>query len=513
MPNPDPSLAKGPCPSCGQRLSLPTVDLQQSFQCPRCQRPLRASDLVAKHLTVNAVPLPSPFPPHVHGGSPSFHASPSSPGGAHTGQAGGITHGVPAPAVSSFTATPPFSQTPTPSPSAPAHVLAAPGALAPASPGGPGLWTSAFELGHQGVEFAGDAGGKVAQWCSRVDARLHSGRAVLVFVVALPTGIAPFLDAYLFSMPGGIHLLTWLLSGALALLVAILFVARLGSLRDEDGAWNVGLLTERMSAWLSSLVEGISAWLELDAGRKLLVCLRGAMSLSIFALSVCSAAVVALDILALLSLHVGLIVENGAQYEQVLSVVQGLVFFGLVLSGIGTFLWQRKLAQPAARPGRSVTLPSVLDCNDQRAMQSLAAQTGDPALGALLTALADWKPRHHDKERGYQLSLLRFLKGRLPELGPDEEVPLPSPTGRHSLRADITVGPVLIEMKRDLSTSAMQRAVGQLGMYLAAWKQGPLLLLVCDPDPSLSQGWLRQEVERLRLQGPVSLVLARTGRR
>lgn len=333
-----------------------------------------------------------------------------------------------------------------------------------------------------------------------------------MFCTASLAGAAPFVDGWLFS-EWGLHPLTWLASASLGLLVVALGVARLGALRDEDNTWRFSLAAQRLMSGVSSLVERFVSWWSLDLTRKMLVVLGLVTGLSVLALSACSAAVVVLDVVWLAHRAELVGAQEGARLDGMLVWAQGLVLSCLVLSVVGRAWLRRSLRGGApALPGHSDVLPPVLDCNDVPAMRALAGRTSDPAVRDLLGALVEWKPRHHERERGYQDSLLRHLKGRLPELEPDDEHPLPSPTGKRSLRADLTVGPVLIEMKRSLSTSTVQRAIGQMGMYLDAWKSGPLLLLVCDTDPALAHGWLRQEVEHLRARGPVSLVLARGGR-
>jgi hypothetical protein len=69
---------------------------------------------------------------------------------------------------------------------------------------------------------------------------------------------------------------------------------------------------------------------------------------------------------------------------------------------------------------------------------------------------------------------------------------------------------VLIEMKRGLSTSTAQKALGQVQMYADAWgKRGPILLLICGVPRQVVERHLGNSLERLRQSGVLVAVMAR----
>lgn len=97
----------------------------------------------------------------------------------------------------------------------------------------------------------------------------------------------------------------------------------------------------------------------------------------------------------------------------------------------------------------------------------------------------------------------------MPGANPQRERPVGNRAEGTAGRADLVVSDaVLIEMKRGLTTTSAQRAVGQVRMYARAWHNGPLILLLCDADPAIVQQFLGREMMTLRNEAPVLVVLA-----
>jgi hypothetical protein len=100
----------------------------------------------------------------------------------------------------------------------------------------------------------------------------------------------------------------------------------------------------------------------------------------------------------------------------------------------------------------------------------------------------------------------------MPGANPERERPIGDRAQGTNGRADLVVSDsVLIEMKKGLTTTTAQRALGQIQMYLRAWDRGPVMLLVCEADAATVQTFLAREIEEIRRRAPVLMVLA--GRR
>jgi hypothetical protein len=102
----------------------------------------------------------------------------------------------------------------------------------------------------------------------------------------------------------------------------------------------------------------------------------------------------------------------------------------------------------------------------------------------------------------------------MPGANPQRERPVGKAAEGTAGRADLIVSDaIVIELNRGISTTAAQRALGQVQMYLRAWDRGPVLLLLCDADPMVANRFLGQEIAALRARAPVLLVLAGRSRR
>lgn len=129
-----------------------------------------------------------------------------------------------------------------------------------------------------------------------------------------------------------------------------------------------------------------------------------------------------------------------------------------------------------------------------------------------VTALQNWNPRKADYEYEYQDRLYRHLRKHLPEANIEMEYPI----GENHLgsrgRADIVVNDtILIEMKRDSSAGAIQRAKGQISQYSEIWKdKGPVILLLCDYEFEQARLAFTPTMNDLaKLQRPALTIVAR----
>jgi len=215
----------------------------------------------------------------------------------------------------------------------------------------------------------------------------------------------------------------------------------------------------------------------------------------------------------------------GAEVELAESIHRLLLLFGVVTLGTGIFFWLvgwwlrgkrsdgRALYPDAAGREKlmaaAAALPAVIDCADASEVRALAKKAEHPLLRELLDALASWRPARMSYEDEYQASLHRFLRRRMPETKPVRERPVGTRAEGTAGRADIVLSDtVMIEMKRGLSTSTAQRALGQIYMYLRAWKQGPIFLVLCEADSAMAKRFLGREIADLRSKATVTLVIA-----
>lgn len=494
---PSPPATKVRCPGCGQKLSVPNGSETNGFACPRCNRRLTAVDGNEGRTS----PTSSMQMPLSKGGNVerAFHYSPvrPTPSNAH-GRRTATQASLKTDTTQSPSIRPPDSAEPTET-------------FPPGVPT-PGMVTRAVDIGHRSLVKAGEGVGAMATMCARIDDQFQPQRSAITSAVTLGAGIAPILDAMVLKSD---HLaITWFASTAFILTLGIMTIARLGSLRDENGAWTWDVASRRLTSILTSAIDSVLASFSLDSERRMLLLSRGVMSLAVFLLAVESSAVCALELAKRLAAVSTTIAPSTIEhFEENLGLAQGATTAGFALAALLFLSSKLRLSQGLAnRKAGTEPLPLLIDCNDPQASRDFAMRASNPTMGAVIAALVDWKPRRHAHEDGYQASLERFLNNRFPELQPEREHRLACADGSTTLRVDfLLTNDVLIEMKRALTTSTLQKSIGQVEMYMQAWKRrGPLLLLLCDTRPEMASDMLIQSIQRLRQLGDVSVVLARS---
>jgi hypothetical protein len=153
-------------------------------------------------------------------------------------------------------------------------------------------------------------------------------------------------------------------------------------------------------------------------------------------------------------------------------------------------------------------LPLIVDCRDPNAVGVIAGRVSHPLVRALLVELSKpWPRPYYNDERECQDRLAKRLRLSIPEANPRTERWIGERQRADLLLGDETAG-VLVELKADASTSAMDRLIGQAWKYLDVWKgRGPMLLVLCRIDPGQATDRLQREVERMRREGHAVLAV------
>lgn len=124
----------------------------------------------------------------------------------------------------------------------------------------------------------------------------------------------------------------------------------------------------------------------------------------------------------------------------------------------------------------------VIDTKDPNHMQVIVSNSESNLFNDFALALSSWQPQNCRLEHEFQNSLFRHLKRTLKGVEIELERPIGDPSVHNKGRADIVINDtILIEMKRDSSAGAIQRAKGQIMQYSHIWKdKGPVILLLCN---------------------------------
>lgn len=127
-------------------------------------------------------------------------------------------------------------------------------------------------------------------------------------------------------------------------------------------------------------------------------------------------------------------------------------------------------------------------------------------------AIKNWKPKNCITEKQYQNSLLLYLSTTsLASSDIESEKPIGGNLRGTKGRADIVINNhILIEMKRDSSAGAIQRAQGQISNYSNMWRnRGPVVLLLCNHDFEHAKlAYTPTMIDLNKLERPVLTIVA-----
>lgn len=124
----------------------------------------------------------------------------------------------------------------------------------------------------------------------------------------------------------------------------------------------------------------------------------------------------------------------------------------------------------------------VIDSKRQDHLDGITINGESDLFARFTQALQAWDPGTCKYEYQYQDKLYRHLKKMLPQAVIELEYPIGNAADGNKGRADIVIDEtILIEMKKDTSSGAVQRAQGQIGQYSNIWgSRGPVVLLLCN---------------------------------
>jgi hypothetical protein len=371
--------------------------------------------------------------------------------------------------------------------------------------------------GVRGTQHIGTLGEKFLKIADDIDAALYGKRALAVAIGAFFTVAATVFDANYYPRA---PFMTTIMTAIFSFFLFLLMVARIGSLRDDEGRWSFDIVADRMRSAGKSFGESFSAFGDLRGSQKIVALGKSLVGISLVGLALRNLVVLFVILVEeLLDARMG---TAQSLDKTMMSVGIYALLAGIALWVLGWWSIRSSVEALALVPNEAArdhliaatkALPIMIDCADKANALALAERSGDPVLAAVIKVLVSWQARGAESEADYQASLHRKLRRDLPGANPERERPIGDRATRNRGRADLVVSDsLLIEMKKGLTTTSAQRAIGQIQMYLSAWNRGPVMLLVCEVEPAMVQPFLLKEIENMRRrQEPVVMVFA--GRR
>jgi len=349
-----------------------------------------------------------------------------------------------------------------------------------------------------------------------IDRRIYGWRMrLLIWTSILVLIIAPLADEYLFKDPedNTTHIFTWLF----LIFVIILILGFIGSWRDENGIWTWYQTRTRLRTHLilgigkRSTLENVyrAAWFIFFTG----VVWKAFQNLSIFIRKpiehLTHKRIVFLRHFELYTKH----------HYFILLLIGGLIILWLMWKDPKMF--KRKVKNDLLHllglyyPKNQYYSPNemamvienskglVINSKDYRHVNSTIAASKSKLFNDFLIATRSWETGFYKNECEYQIRFAHHLARNLPGATIDMEFKITNAATGKSVWADIVINEtILVEMKNDDSSSAIQRAKGQIFQYSEVWKEkGPVILLLCNyeyENARLSYSSTMQDLVKLK---------------
>jgi hypothetical protein len=293
-------------------------------------------------------------------------------------------------------------------------------------------------------------------------------------------------------------------------LLYLLLLAQLWWIREDDGSWTWSKFAERTLGTLAASANGLFRREEFSF-RLLLEDAQQVLIATGLGLVVLAPPIAALARFFLTS--------SGGFEEGFVSFLQTTQTIGAWTFLFGALAWAsrrfgkrapvtvafKSAAAALAKPGLAQHFPFVLDVrNPTVSYDALPAE-----LRPLAITLSEWRPREHEREAGYESSLVNFLKKRLPGVTTKQQQPFEAEDGTRG-KLDVVIDDVLvIELKRSLKAAGeADRAVGQIFKYAASWKNGPVVLLLCEARWDFAEQPIVRRLAELHAMGRAVFVVA-----
>jgi hypothetical protein len=297
-------------------------------------------------------------------------------------------------------------------------------------------------------------------------ADLMHRRWLATFTVFAGVGLgAPSMD-YLLDEQGAA--LSLVASSVVCFCMSVFGAAWLAHLKDDEGAWHVGVLTTRLKSRARLALEDVHAFDQSPRYLKLLIA---------------GQAIAALGLTCLTGASMGTLlcrVAAAADAPGVLTFLGGLI----LLIGL-TLLRKARSLGPRAAPGpeelgeslsAAAQLPPIIDLAEALPRSFIGGYT---LLHRSLVVLSQWRAGPWPDEAGYQLALERHFQRELPASRVERNKWLGRSRGAGVAHIVID-NLLLIEVKHGFQKTSAERAVADMNDYARTWPFKPMILAVFD---------------------------------
>ena len=334
--------------------------------------------------------------------------------------------------------------------------------------------------------------------------------------------VAPIIDE-LFAIPN--DRLTFLFTFIYFMFLFIIFLAWISAWRDDSGNWSLARTFSRLKTYYESLKDSFEL-IRVSSGKENIyklsitlivggICWKALQNISVF---------IRKPIEDLFSIRIQSLRDferftNHYYYFIIVAGIIGLIYlykknpvvFNKLKIEFQKFFFNKKSYSKKSIIIKTEGSEFVLNAKDDQHIKILVSNSESKLFNDFVVALQNWTPKNCYYEYEYQDRLYRHLKKALPDAKIDMEYPIGEKQCNNIGRADIVVNDtILIEMKRDSSAGAIQRAKGQIMQYSEIWKEkGLSILLLCNYDYEHARLSFTPTMNDLtKLQRPVMTIVA-----
>lgn len=322
-----------------------------------------------------------------------------------------------------------------------------------------------------------------------IDRKLYGHRLSIFIITSITVVlIAPIIDWLINS-----DKITFWLTFLFFIFLLILFLAWIGSWRDDNGAWTWKRAKFRLKIYFQTLAE-----LRHKVTKKSKIDHLYSFGLFLFFSGFCLKALqnvstlIRKPIASITPFKLKLLksFESWTNLSYIFIVI-GLIILIYIYNKYPGVINLKKIFRKSSKSMNDLKIQHIIDNNEtvlhsanDKHIMKVTNNCNVELFNQFLKAIQEWKPQQCYYEYEYQDLLYQHLSLNIPDSTVEWERPIGSKIDGTNGRADLVLNNcILIEMKKSIYAGEIQRAKGQVAQYSNVWKEnGPVILVLCNVD-------------------------------
>jgi len=386
---------------------------------------------------------------------------------------------------------------------------------------------TATNAGLKGIKATGRFMNKALDFADKIDKYfyLHGGKLKWFIGLSLTVVVgAPLVD-WIFNIRND-RLTAWS-TFILLIFLLIMFLAWIGSLRDDEGNWSLKRVFSRLWTYLQINIDFFR-----DSFSKPLEEMLYRISVVFIIGSFCWKALQNVSVFirkpyesffhtrwdTLRSFEK--ITNQWAIWIFILGItilvylyIKNKEILNNLVNDYLPFLSSKKKNKKIFDKVQITTNDLVFNAKDKEQIKNILNTKNPELFNNFVKALQTWSPRDCNDEDDFQNSFHRHLKRNIPHVSVEREFRIPVDTdSRKDKKADVVIDEtILVEMKKDHQSASTSYVYDQMWNYTTLWKdKGPVILLFCEADYEQAKNMYSEKLQDLiKLEKKVIAFVAR----